>query len=138
MAKLKGLIRLKRHELDEKRRVLAELSEQLETVQHNRKQILDRLETEKNLATVDFKAAQNFGQYLNNALNQCRDCDKKIEHLRHEIEQAREVVRIAFMEVKKVELTQENRDKAEKAVIAKRETAQMDEAGLNSHRRRSD
>jgi flagellar FliJ protein len=138
MADLKGLIRLRRHELDEKRRVLGELNAQVEALHDRRQTILQKLEKEKNLAAVDINAAQGFGQYLNGALNTCKDIDKEIEKLMVHVEKATEIVRQAFMEVKKIELTQENRDKEAEAVIAKRETAELDEAGLNSHRRRSE
>ena len=138
MADLKGIIRLRRHELDEERRVLGELNKKIEALNTRRQDILNRLEKEKNLAAVDINAAQGFGQYLNGALNKCRNIDQEIEVVMKDVEKATEVVRAAFMEVKKLELTQENRDKKAQVLIAKRETATLDEAGLNAHRRRSE
>ena len=138
MADLKGLIRLRRHELDERRRELGELNAQVEALNEQRRAVLQKLEKEKNLAAVDINAAQGFGQYLNGALNRCRDIDAEIEIVMVEVEKATDIVRTAFMEVKKLELTQENRDEAEAAVLAKLETADLDEAGLTAHRRRQD
>ena len=135
MADLKGLIRLRRHELDEKRRELGELNAKIEALNAQRETVLQKLEKEKNLSTVDIKAAQSFGQYLNASLNKCKDIDKKVERIMVDVEKATEVVRLAFMEVKKIELAQENREKEAEAVIAKRETATLDEAGLIVHRR---
>ena len=138
MADLKGLIRLRRHELDEKRRILGDLNSKIEALNTRRQNVLQKLEKEKNLAAVDINAAQNFGQYLNGALNTCKDIDSNIERIMVDVEKATDVVRAAFMEVKKLELTQENREKEAQAVVAKRETADLDEAGLNAHRRRSE
>ena len=138
MAYLKGLIRLRRHELDEKRRILGDLNSKIEALNTRRQNVLQKLEKEKNLAAVDINAAQNFGQYLNGALNTCKDIDSNIERIMVDVEKATDVVRATFMEVKKLELTQENREKEAQAVVAKRETADLDEAGLNAHRRRSE
>lgn len=135
MADLKGLIRLRRHELDEKRRILGELNAQIEALNDRRQNVLKKLEKEKNLAAVDINAAQGFGQYLNGALNTCKEIDKNIEKVMVHVEKATDIVREAFMEVKKLELTQENRDKEAQKKQAKKETADLDEAGLTSHRR---
>lgn len=138
MADLKGLIRLRRHELDEKRRALGELNAKIDALNAYRQDILNNLEKEKNLADVDINAAQGFGKYLNAALNKCKEIDQKIARIMVDVEKATEIVRDAFMEVKKIELTQENREKEAEAVIAKKETADLDEAGLTAHRRRSE
>ncbi len=138
MADLTGLIRLRRHELDEKRRELGELNAKVEALHQRRRDILAKLEKEKNLAAVDINAAQGFGQYLNGALNTCRDLDAEIERVMVDVDKATDVVREAFMEVKKLELTQENREKEAEDLMAKLETAELDEAGLNAHRRRAD
>lgn len=135
MADLTGLIRLRRHELDEKRRILGELNAKIDALNTSRQDVLQRLEKEKNLAAVDVNAAQGFGQYLNGALTKCKKIDKQIERIMVDVNKATDVVREAFMEVKKLELTQENREKEANAVIAKRETETLDEAGLNAHRR---
>ena len=138
MADLKGLIRLRRHELDERRRALGELNAKVEALNQRRQDVLRKLEKEKNLAAVDINAAQGFGQYLNGALNTCRALDDEIERIMVDVEKATDIVREAFMEVKKLELTQENRDKEAEELMAKLETAELDEAGLNAHRRRAD
>lgn len=135
MADLKGLIRLRRHELDEKRRLLGDLNSKIDALNDRRQNILQNLEKEKNLAAVDINAAQGFGQYLNGALNKCKAIDKEIKHVMVDVEKATEIVRASFMEVKKIEITQENREKEAQALIAKRETAILDEAGLIAHRR---
>ena len=104
MADLKGLIRLRRHELDEHRRELGELNAQIDALNQKRENILKKLEKEKNLAAVDIQAAQGFGQYLNAALNQCSDIDRAIDRIMIDVEKATDIVREAFMEVKKLRL----------------------------------
>lgn len=138
MADLKGLIRLRRHELDEKRRELGELNAQIEALNERRRDVLNKLEKEKNLAAVDINAAQGFGQYLNGALNKCRLIDDDIKRIMVDVEKATDIVREAFMEVKKLELTQENREEEAEALLAKLEAAELDEIGLNAHRRNSE
>ena len=135
MAKLHSLIKFKRHELDEKREVLAQLNDQLEALKRKKQQLLDDLAREKNLAAVDIDVARSFGPYLNKTLARCADMDIEIQEKYLEVQAATHVVQEAFLEVKKLEITQEKRDDEENTRIKKIEASTLDEIGMESFRR---
>lgn len=138
MAKLHSLIRFKRHELDEKRQVLAKLNEALEALKNRKQKLLDDLAREKNLAAVDVDIARSFGPYLNRTLELCDALDGEIHQKMQEIQAATHVVQDAFLEVKKLEITQERRDEQEKERLQKIETNTLDDIGLEGFRRNQD
>ena len=135
MAKLHSLIKFKRHELDEKREILSQLNDQLEGLKRRKQKMLDDLAREKNLAAVDIDVARSFGPYLNKTLAQISEMDERIQEKMLEVQAATHVVQDAFLEVKKLEITQEKRDDEETARIKKIETATLDEIGMESFRR---
>ena len=138
MAKLHGLIRFKRHDLDEKRQKLLALNVELETLRLAKKTLLDRLQHEKNLAAVDVDVARNFGLYLNRMLKECGELDALIEHKLQEVQAATHVVQDAYLEVKKLEVTQEKRDDEEDARIDRIESNNLDDMGIEGFRRKQD
>lgn len=135
MAQLHSLIRFKKHELDEKREILAKLNEELSQLQERKRKLLDDLAREKNLAAVDIDIARSFGPFLNKALAQIADMDDLIRDKQQEIQAATMVVQEAYLEVKKLEITQEKRDAEENARVKRIETNTLDDIGLESFRR---
>lgn len=138
MAKLHSLIRFKRHELDEKRQILARLNDALEQLRASKKKLLDDLAREKNLAAVDVEIARSFGPYLNRTLEQCAALDDEIHQKLREIQAATHVVQDAYLEVKKLEITQEKRDQEEENNLKRMETNTLDDIGIESFRRNSE
>ncbi len=136
MAKLHGLIRYKRHDLDEKRQKLAALNAELENLRASKKNLLDKLQHEKNLAAVDVDIARNFGAYMNRMLTECGALDVSIEHKLQEIQAATHMVQESYLEVKKLEVTQEARDTAEEDRLDKIESNTLDEVALDGFRRK--
>ena len=135
MAQLHSLIRFKRHELDEKRDILAKRNAELEQLQQHRIHMLDELAREKNLAAVDIEIARSFGPFLNRMLAQIEQLDGLIRNKAQEVQAATVVVQEAFLEVKKLEITQQKRDDEESARIKRIETNTLDDIGLESFRR---
>ena len=107
MAKLHSLIKFKRHELDEKREILARLNDELEGLRNRKQRLLDELAREKNLAAVDIETARSFGPYLNKTLARVAAFDEEIHAKYLEVQAATHVVQDAYLEVKKLEITQE-------------------------------
>jgi flagellar FliJ protein len=138
MAKLHSLIKFKRHELDEKREILSKLNDELERLKNFKQQLLDNLAREKNLAAVDIDIARSFGPYLNKTLAQCADLDNMIRAKLQEVQAATHVVQDAYLEVKKLEITQDKRDDEEDTRIKKIETNTLDDIGIESFRRGQD
>lgn len=135
MAKLHSLIKFKRHELDEKREVLARLNDELEALKRRKQKMLDDLAREKNLAAVDIDIARNFGPYLNKTLAQIAEMDDFIQDKYLEVQAATHVVQDAYLEVKKLEITQEKSDDAETARVKRIETSTLDDIGIQSFTR---
>jgi flagellar FliJ protein len=135
MAKLAGLIRLKKHELDQYREELAKLESKLAREDHAKNVLLAQIETEKNLASVDIEASRNFGAYLQKSLNLLRDMERQIQNTHNEIFAARRVVQDAFMEVKKLDITEENRAQLAKDTLAKKISDELDDIGITVFQR---
>lgn len=135
MAKLHSLIRFKRHELDDKRQILAKLNDALEELKRRKQKLLDDLAREKNLAAVDIEIARSFGPFLNKTLDQCAALDDQIYHKLQEIQAATHVVQDAYLELKKLEITQEKRDQEEDDRIARIETNTLDDIGIQTFNR---
>ena len=135
MAKLSGLIRLKKHELDQYRQALSAVESKLTQQQYAKNVVLKQMETEKNLAAVDIDASRNFGAYLQRTLNLLGDMEREIQNTQQEIYAARRVVQDAFMEVKKIEITEENREQAEKDAFDHKVANELDDIGLTGFMR---
>jgi len=138
MANLHGLIKFKRHELDEKRQILAKLNDELSRLQEKKQKLLDDLAREKNLAAVDIEIARSFGPFLNKTLSRVEALDDDIHTKQREIQAATHVVQEAYLEVKKLEVTQEKRDTEENQRVAKIESNTLDEIGLETFRRNTE
>ena len=135
MAKLAGLIRLKKHELDQHREALAKLETTLAKHVHAKNVLLAQIASEKNLAAVDLDAARNFGAYLNKSLALLRDMDRQIQNTENEIFAARRMVQDAFMDVKKLDITEENRAQEAKDALAKKISNELDDIGITLFQR---
>lgn len=138
MAKLAGLIRLKKHELDQQREALVKLQDKLAAQLQAKADLLAQLETEKNLAAVDIAAARGFGPYLQRALQKLEAMEKAIGDTGNEIYAARRVVQDAFMEVKKLDITEERRAQEEKDVLAAKVANELDEIGITVFQRQKE
>jgi flagellar biosynthesis chaperone FliJ len=135
MAKLHGLIKYRRHTLDEKRRILSDLKTELETLENYKARLLSDLEREKNLAAVDLESARHFPLFLKKVKNQISDLDEMIAFKASEIQAATLVVQEAYLEVKKLEITQERSDQVETDRLNRLESIDLDEMGLEAFRR---
>ncbi len=135
MAKLAGLIRFKKHELDQYREALIKLQDKLAQQEYAKDTLLKQMEAEKNLAAVDIAASRNFGAYLQRSLNVLRDLEKQIQNTEQEIYAARRVVQDAFMDVKKLDITEERRSELEKDTLAKKVSSELDDIGITAFQR---
>src|SRR5690606_2206522 len=138
MAKLHNLIKYRRHTLEEKRKMLAILNTELEVLRAEKKTLLDKLAAEKNLAAVDVDIARNFGIYLNRVLRECGELELKISQKLEEVQAATHVVQDAYLEVKKLEVTQDRRDQEEEDRLDRIEVNTLDEIGIENYRRKDE
>ncbi len=136
MAELDGLIKLRRHVVDQKQKFLAELYRQAEELQAQRRNLLDTLEEERRMMQdMGVEMLSYFGPYSDAVKDRVSDIDDSLKKLDARIEVARDAVREAFSELKKIEITQERREERENAALEKKESQELDEIGIEGFRR---
>lgn len=139
MANLKSLIRVRRHTIDQKQKALSDLYRKAEQLSDEKVMLLDRLEEERaNLIEMDVKMLSYFGPYSDAVKERVLAIDAAMKTLEARIEIARDDIRRAFTELKKVEITQERREEREEAVRNKRESQDLDAVAIEGFRRKQE
>ena len=138
MADLEPLIRYRKHQLDEKRKNLARLYDELEKILANKAKLLKDLETEKGIVSEnpeDIYALQSLNNFYVATKSKVSKENSKITKMEARIDIAREDMRLTFGDLKKIEITQEMRLEQEAKELSAKESALFDEIGLEMHRR---
>lgn len=139
MADLEGLIRVRTHVVEQKQKFLAELYRQAEELDDQKKTMLEQLaEEQKKTEEMGIEMLTYFGPYSEAVKDRVVEIDEAREKLETRIEIAREDMREAFSELKKIEITQEQREAEEEAAISKKESDELDEIGLEIFRRQKE
>jgi flagellar FliJ protein len=138
MADLNPLIRVRKHTVEQKQKFLAELYRQADELQNHKtalqRQMKEEREALEKMNTVDMITA--FSAYVEAVKERISDIDEGMAKLETRIEIAREDMREAFAEFKKIEITQERREAEEYRAIEKKQAELLDEAALDGFRRR--
>ena len=133
---LKVLIRIYKFELDEKQRKLVNLL-RFEQALLNRKALLEeRFKQEEATANENPLTALTFGAYVDWHVKENKRLDHALAENGEEIVLMREEIRESYLELKTVEITQENREKRQLDELKRKINNILDEIGLNSHRRK--
>jgi flagellar export protein FliJ len=136
-ADLNPLIRVQKHALEQKQKFLAELYRQAEEYEKQKEHMLETLEKERNnLEGMGPEMLSYFGPYSESVKERCKEIDAALLTLNTRIDFAREEIRNAFAELKKIEMTQEERDNQEQKAIDKKQSDELDEIGLEVFRRK--
>lgn len=132
MAELESLIRVRKHQVEEKQKILAALYKQAEDLQEERDNLIAQraLESEKAKET-DALLQGYFAKYSAQVDLKLEGIDQKSEQLEKKITIAQNDVRIAFGDMKKIEIIDERRKAEHLAEIEKKEMDFLDEAALN-------
>jgi flagellar FliJ protein len=131
MADLKALIRFRKHIVDEKQKALSQLYRDAEKIELTKQMLLDRMEKEKILADEIGPSAHIYlGHYLDGVRKKVRALDGSLKKMQVRIDQAQEDIRGAFSDMKKVEITQENREKEQAKLEKKKDDDILDDIGL--------
>jgi hypothetical protein len=138
MADLEALIKFRRHIVDEKRRFLAQLYREAEQVERQRQVILQQMEREIAMAEkMGTSDAQAFlGKYLEGARRKVKALEGALKKMDVRIAAAQEDMRAAFNEMKKIEITQRNREERAEAEQKRKDDQELDEIALDTYRRR--
>lgn len=136
MADLTGLIRVRKHELEQKQKFVAELYRQAEELETQKTRLLETLDEEQEkLKEFGVEMLSYFGPYSEAVRERVEDIDKASDTLNHRIEIARDDMRVSYAELKKIEITQERREDEDLRAQEKRESQELDEVGLETFRR---
>ena len=138
MARLASLIRVRRHRVDEKQKVLARLYAQLTALEDKARNLQGRLAAEQDLLTAqpELQAYTDFSGYAMRVRMELEDIATESRKLEQRIDLAREELRDSFTELKKIEIIADARDHAAATAFIKKETAMYDDIGLNRSIRR--
>ena len=135
-ADLHPLIRVKRHALEEKQKFLAQLYEKSETLEAAKTKLLNDRDAELERAKeMPPDMLSYLGPYVEGVKDKVAQIDEDMASLNKRIDIAREDMRAAFADVKKLEITQETREAEEQAERDKKETDELDEIAINGFRR---
>lgn len=137
MKALTTLIRLHTHQLDDKRRALAEAERRLGNAKAQRAALDEELVAEKSHAAEGGEGAYTYGAYLQAAKRRREAMDAGIAVLEKAAGEAREAVAEAFAELKKYEITKASRERRAQEEASRTEQNLLDEMGLAMHRRNS-
>ena len=137
MADLASLIRLRKHTVDQKQKFLAELYRQAEALENKKAGYKDKLQNERALLEEQemLEALAWFGRFAEGMKGQIASIDKELANMNQRIEIARADLRNAFAELKKIEITNERRIAAEKKAEQAKENKELDDIGIEVHRR---
>jgi flagellar protein FliJ len=137
VADLKSLIRLRRWQLDEKRRALSELQAFADRLSAERERLDMELATEAAVAAETFEGQRAYPAYARAAKQRRDQLEKAIEEVQGRIARATDELRQFFREAKTLELAQADRQRRAKEAVQKREAAMLDEIALDGFRRRN-
>lgn len=140
MADLESLIRVRRHAVEQKQKFLADLYRQAESFAARRKNLEEEMAREReatdSLGTLD--APLIFARYADGVKKKIAALDREMAKLEPRIRLAQEDVRMAFAELKKIEIIDDNRKAQEKSEARKREDRMYDEIGIERFRRQKE
>ena len=137
MADLNPLIRVRKHVVEQKQKFLSDLYRQAEDLESQKTRLSEELSTETSRMTeMGASMLSYFGPYTEAVKGKIKGIIASIRKLETRIDIAREDMREAFAELKKVEITQERREEEEQKEIDKRESDDMDAIGIETYRRR--
>ena len=140
VANLESLIKFRKHTVDEKQRILAALyreAEELEAAQQAvRAQMIEERKITDELGTPDAASAYNL--YAEGARRKIADLQVKLDKMQIRLEAAQEAMREAFAEMKKIEITDNNRKKVANKAQQKKEDQALDDVAIEIYNRKKD
>lgn len=136
MADLDPLIRVRKYDVEQRQKFLADLYSQEESLQAQRQKMLDDLAAEEaSLDGLDAQMLTYFSAYKKSVLERVDELNEAIQTVKLRIDMAREAVREAFAELKKIEITNEAREAEYIAELEKKEGQMFDDIALQTFRK---
>jgi flagellar export protein FliJ len=131
------LIRLKRFQVDEKRRQVAQIEAMMAEFERMAADLDREILAEQERAGISDVAQYAYPTYARAAMQRRDNLKRSADELQGQLAEAQAELGEAFEELKKVELLDERDGARERAANEAREQAALDEMGLDAHRRRA-
>ena len=140
MADLDPLIRLRKHIVDEKQKILSTLYREAENLENKKKAMLDQVEHERKLVEDGSspEASAHFSRYAENMRKKIAMMDDAIRKIEARIAIAQDDIRAAFADLKKVQIIQRSREEREKEELDRKESGLLDEMAIEGFRRKQE
>lgn len=137
MADLKSLIRVRKHTVEQKQKALSELYRQSENLKSEKQILMEKLaEEQTHLLEMDVSMLSYFGPYSDAVHQRVEKIEEEAKKLETRIENAREDIRRAYAEQKKIEITQARREDEERTAQDKKESDELDAIAIEGFRRK--
>ncbi len=137
MKDFKALVRLNDWEVDQKRRELAEQLRQLDNLVGLLEALEQEIKTEQaQAANMPTEGGMLYGHYAEHAIRRREDYQSRIADQEREVEAAREELRLAFLEFKKYEISEDRRVARVESELARDEQLELDEVGITQFNRK--
>ena len=140
MADLESLIRLRRHTVEEKQKVLSDIYQKVEALENQKSELLNRLNTERKALdeNLTLETSAYYGRFEAVIRRNVELINNDLSTLETRLEIAQEDVRRAFEEMKRVEIVHERRKSEERQLIDKKESQELDAIGIDGFMRASE
>lgn len=139
MTDLDPLLRVRRHEIEQKQKALAALYAEAEKLKNERDsleaQLVIEAEKTKELSADMVGFFQPYAKHVNLLVE---EIDLMREKLEHKIMNAQDEMRDAFADMKKIEIIDERRKEEILADIDKKEAELLDEIAIDAFRRKGE
>ena len=124
------LIRLKKFQVDEKRRKVAQIEAMIAEFDRIAAELEREIKLEQDRAGIHDPAHFAYPTYAKAAIQRRENLTRSADELRIQLEEAKSLLSEAFEELKKVELLDERDHARERAEESAREQADLDSIGL--------
>ena len=140
MARLEGLIKIRKQTVEEKQKILGGILNELSVLEHRKEALETRLQNEKDaIAETDDITLQGwYGRFSGAVRAELEMLSEDIQKVETRLDVIREEVRAAFMALKQVEIVDERRRQEVLDEIKARESRLMDEIGIDTFRKKTE
>lgn len=137
MADLDPLIRLYRHTVEERQKILSALYREAEQMEMKKRVLQEQMARERVAAEADSSpdAIIDYTRYASNVRRKIEQIDHDLKKMESRIAAAQEDVRAAFAEQKKAEIVHRRRSESARRDRDTREAKTLDDVAIEGHRR---
>ena len=137
MKGLSTLIRVRKWELEERRRRLADLEGLRDQLLGMIARLEEDVRLEQGVAASDIEAGYTYGGFAQASIERRHKLEGSLEEVRQQIRAAMDEVTNAYQELKKYEVAHANRKRREAEELNRRDQIRMDDMAIEGFRRRA-